>query len=439
MLRRRKIFRVSIPPHPTTSMSTTNTAARASVYAPPSSVHLEPVTPAERIHALDLLRGWAMFGVLWSNLNDWYGTTDEVTRFDRILSFSQEWLVESRFYTLLCFLFGIGFGIQLMRATERGMSVQHTYLRRSAALLAFGLIHGLLIWRGDILTLYALVSFSLLLFRDATPRQQLAWAAGIALFATEVISRVRWLAGQRYMVAREPATTANWIYGHGRYAQIAQQRVYDFADWWGRWGLVTYFAVLAMFLAGVWAIRSGFARRVFTESRTTLRFLVACVAVALIGYAVEKFGQPLLFPARPPEPTTMSVMLGWRRFVFHLLDWSVEASGLAYAALLLLVFQTKRGARLLTPLAATGRMALTTYLTQSVVCTTLFYSYGFRLLGRVGYTGMFTITVLLFGVQMAVSVWWLKRYRFGPVEWLWRTLTHGRAPAMRVNPQPAAV
>src|SRR6478672_10753695 len=126
-------------------MSTTSIAAPRSVYAPPSKMTLEPVAPAERIQALDLLRGWAMFGVLWSNLNDWYGTTDETTGFDRILSFSQQWLVESRFYTLLCFLFGIGFGIQLMRAAERGKSVQRTYLRRSAALLAIVLVHALVI------------------------------------------------------------------------------------------------------------------------------------------------------------------------------------------------------------------------------------------------------------------------------------------------------
>jgi uncharacterized protein len=425
---------IFFPPRTPETMSTTNVVAPGSVYAPlqPSATALEPVAPSERIQALDLLRGWAMFGVLWSNLNDWYGTAEETTRFDRILSFSQEWLIESRFYTLLCFLFGIGFGIQLMRAAERGKSLQRTYLRRSAALLGIGLIHGLLIWKGDILTLYALVAFALVLFRDATPRQQLAWAVGIALFGSEVITRVRWLAGQRFMVPREPMATANWIYGHGTYAQIAQQRVHDFADWWGRWGMVTYFAVLAMFLAGVWAIRSGFAARLFADRRTTLRFLAACVLVALVGYAMEVYGASYLFSGRRVEPTTRSVMLNWRPFVVHALDWSVEALGLAYAALLLLVFQTRQGARLLAPLAATGRMALTTYLTQSVVCTTLFYSYGFRLFGTVRYTGMFVITVTLFAVQMAISVWWLRRYRFGPVEWLWRTLTYGRAPEMRV-------
>jgi len=212
------------------TMPTTTIAAPANVYAPPSRSMLEPVAPSERIHALDLLRGWAMFGVLLSNLNDWYGTADETTRLDRILSFSQQWFIEGRFYTLLCFLFGIAFGIQLLRAEERGTSVQLTYLRRSAALLAIGLIHGLLIWHGDILTMYALVAFALVLFRDATPRRQLVWAAGLFLFASEVLSRLRWLAGQRYMVPGSPPTTANWIYGHGTYAQIAHQRVADFSD-----------------------------------------------------------------------------------------------------------------------------------------------------------------------------------------------------------------
>src|SRR4029077_14915087 len=101
------------------------------------------------IHALDLLRGWAMFGVLWSNLNDWYGTRDPITSVDRGLAFTQAWLIEGRFITLLCILFGIGFGIQLLRADERGVDVTGTYYRRSLALLAIGIVHGVLIWSGD--------------------------------------------------------------------------------------------------------------------------------------------------------------------------------------------------------------------------------------------------------------------------------------------------
>ncbi len=379
-----------------------------------------------------------MFGVLWSNLNDWYGVADETTWLDRAIGFVQEYFVESRFFILLCFLFGIGFGIQLTRAAQRGVNIQRTYARRSAALLAIGLVHALLIWHGDILTSYALVSFALLLFRDVTPKRQLAWAFALYLFSADVITRVRWFAGQRFMVPRVPRATASWIYGHGSIAQIHHQRVLDVADWFGRWGLTTYFYVLAIFLAGVWALRSGYFRRVVDEPRATRRFLAWTVGVTLVCFAVGWLGDNVLPQPSGPPQTTLRVMLAWRRFVFTAFDPTIPM-GLAYAALLLLVFQTRRGARALAPLAATGRMALTTYLTQSVVSTFLFYSFGLKWFGRVGYTGMFAITVVLFSIQMVASTWWLKRYRFGPVEWLWRTLTYGRAPAMRVKSDGAVL
>ena len=115
-----------------------------------------------------------------------------------------------------------------------------------------------------------------------------------------------------------------------------------------------------------------------------------------------------------------------------LFDWSIVGSALTYATLLVLLFQQQIGKRLLRPMAAAGQMALTTYLTQSIVCTLLFYSYGLGWYGSVGFTGMFLITVILYPIQMAVSTWWLSRFRYGPVEWLWRSLTYGRAPAMRL-------
>src|SRR3954470_16624947 len=99
---------------------------------------LQSVAPQDRIHALDVLRGWALFGVLWSNLNDNYGATDPSTGLDRALSWTQTWLLEGRFYSLLILLFGIGFGIQLTRASARGVDLRDTYYRRSAALLAIG-------------------------------------------------------------------------------------------------------------------------------------------------------------------------------------------------------------------------------------------------------------------------------------------------------------
>jgi uncharacterized protein len=415
-------------------MSTITRDLAAPSYSPGVSTSLEPVAPAERIAALDLLRGWAMFGVLWSNLNDWYGTADPTTRLDRALSFTQDWFVESRFYTLLLFLFGIGFGIQLTRAAARGASVRTTYLRRSAALLAIGLVHGLFIWSGDILTMYALASFALLLFRDLTPRRQLMSGVLLWIFGVYLVRRLRFLVGMRIMVPRIPNATGNWVYAHGTLGQIHAERVLRYADWFGRWGLTTYISVLALFLVGVWTVRSGFLQRVVTDPRLTRKVALVSAVVALIGYGADMYG-PKILPSSATFPTSA---LDWHLWfpsepIYSVIGLATEATAVLYAALLLLAFQTSLGKRILAPLAATGRMALTTYLTQSVVCTFLFYSYGLRWLGTRSFTNMFEITVTLFAVQMVLSTWWLRRFRFGPVEWLWRTLTYGRAPAMRAG------
>ena len=400
----------------------------------PTARDLRPVAPDERIHGLDLLRGWAMFGVLWSNLNDWYDTADPVTGIDRALAWAQGTLIESRFYTLLCLLFGVGFGIQLARAAERGADIRSTYYRRSVALLAIGLVHGFLVWSGDILTMYALVSFALVMFRDASPRRVLVTAALSWLVVPEIAIAARNLAGLRYMVPRTDATTAYWMLGHGSWTHVEAIRADAYLDWFGRWGLMTYWSILAMFLVGFWALKSGLLRRVIEQPHAARRLLAWSLVAVAIGYAltfvVDRFLQPRL-----GDPGWWAQIGFWppRRLLAAAFDLSAAGMALVYAALLLLAWQTRRGARLLRPLAATGRMALTTYLTQSVVCTLLFYSYGLGLIGRVGYTGMFIVTIVLFGIQMALSTWWLRRFRFGPVEWLWRTLTYGAAPRMRTS------
>jgi uncharacterized protein len=415
-------------------MTATQTTSAPFSYAPPSYASLRPVAPSERIGGLDLLRGWAMFGVLWSNLNDWYDTATEITRADRVLGFAQNWLLESRFYELLVVLFGIGFAIQLTRARTRGVDLRNVYLLRSAALLGFGLIHALLIWHGDVLISYALASFALLLFRDVSPRQQLVWAVVLMCAGGYIGMHLRFALGQIYVIPEKWWGGSAVTYATGTLAEIQRQRFRDVWHWWGFFGLTSYFRLVGTFLLGAWAYRSGLVERVITNRRTTLRLLAICIAVMLVGYSLDIYHwDAKIWPPIKGPPETLLSWRAWnpRNILFAPFRETELAGGLAYAALLLLVFQTQFGRRLLAPLAATGRMGLTTYLTQSLVCTTLFYSYGLGWFGKVGYTGMFEITVTLFVVQMAISTWWLKRFQFGPVEWLWRTITYGRAPAMR--------
>lgn len=119
---------------------------------------------------------------------------------DNGLAWLQYNLIESRFYTLLCLLFGIGFGIQSLRAAERGQDVRTLYYRRSLALLVIGIVHGCLIWSGDVLTMYALVAFALVMFRTASPRRVLTAAILCWLVVPEIVSRTFFVAGLRIAV-----------------------------------------------------------------------------------------------------------------------------------------------------------------------------------------------------------------------------------------------
>jgi uncharacterized protein len=208
--------------------------------------------------------------------------------------------------------------------------------------------------------------------------------------------------------------------------------------WLGNFGLTSYVSILASFLVGLWSLKSGYLRRVIDEPRATRRLLALALVAAAIGYARLQLADRL-WPLRPPPNRVAGFPYPYfqyfmaRQFVLKFFDWAIEGTALAYACILLLIWQRSRGERLLRPLAATGRMALTTYLTQSIICTLLFYSYGLGWYGSVGYTGMFLITLILFACQMAASTWWLARFRYGPAEWVWRTLTYGRASAMRVT------
>jgi len=396
------------------------------------AANLAPVAPHERVHALDVLRGWALFGVLWSNLNDWYGTTDPVTSLDRALSWTQEYLIESRFVSLLVILFGIGFGIQLTRANECGIDVRNTYYRRSAALLAIGVVHGSLLWSGDILTMYALVSFALVMFRTATNRQLVIVAILLYLVGSSVVWDVMYLAGLRFVVQTAPL---DYFFSHGSWLEVERARL---AQYLRSLDLRGYPDLLASFLIGLWTVKSGYLRRVVETPVSTRRLLLVAIIATAVGYATWAYGDvlwpraqaPSGFEPRFPFPYFQLSVL--RRITLRLFDWVNVGGSIVYACVLLLLSQRPRTARVLRPLAAAGRMGLTTYLTQSVVCTLLFYSYGLGWYGTVGFSGMLVITLVIYGCQMAASVWCLKRFRFGPAEWLWRKLTYGDVGPMRL-------
>ncbi len=409
------------------------------------AAELAPVPPQERVALYDVLRGFCLFGVLWSNLNDWYVVAQASSPMDHALWWTQNWLLEERFYSMLGFLFGIGFAIQLTRAEQRGQDVRNLFLRRMAVLLGFGLLHATVIWSGDILTEYALVGFALVPFRRFSPRKLLMAALALWLVLPYVLNHVS-------AILNLPAYGDDWrqltasglqVEAHGTWAQSIVMGNRQFFDWL----VLTLLhggacSFLALFILGLCALRVDLIGRLTRRRAHIVWALLGALACwAGLQYAQSRIGQPWPPAWASPAGSWRGLAFWWppHGIVLKFLDNSTTwANSAVYALLLALAMSFPAAARQLKPLAALGRMTLTTYLTQSVVCTALFYHWGFGLMNRTDMSGVLAFTAALFSLQIVFSVWWLNRYRFGPAEWLWRRLSYGRKLPIRIAPKPPA-
>ena len=411
---------------------------------------ITPIPANERIEVMDVLRGVALLGILLMNIEAFVGPMMEaLTGVNPRFSGADRWvdaaiyvLVQGKFITLFSLLFGMGFAVMLERAQARGASGTWLYARRLLVLLGIGLAHALLVWSGDVLVTYALLGFVLLLFFRRTPVSRLPkWAVALALLPlvlTWLMALAALLAQQdpqasaemqkamaeqgRQMVAAGDAQ--RMAYGSGTFAEATAQRA---ADTGMMIGFIVFFGplVLGMFLFGSWFVRSGVMRDPGAHLPLFRRLLVS-------GFAL---GLPLMLWAAWTHPT-MSFS-----------DASVgtaaaQSAGqvanvlmcFGYFAAIVLLMQQPAWAQRLRWFAPAGRMALTNYLLQSVVCTVVFYGYGlghFERLPRV-WQPLFVIAV--FAAQVVFSRWWLSKFRYGPAEWLWRWLTYLQRPAMRLAP-----
>lgn len=407
---------------------------------------LTPVAAAERIETLDVLRGVALFGILTVNMAafSWPmetmpGQRPGESRLDAIADWSIGFLAEGKFYPLFAFLFGLGTAIQMERAEMHGADFTRCFCRRLLALLGFGLAHALLVWEGDILVWYSLFGFLLLAFRKRKPKTLLLWAAACLLIPALLIT-LGWmlLAGlslvpeiaqtiQKELAEAPEAVTQTMeetirVFALGSYGEIFVERLGNVLFMW----LVGLFygpSFLAMFLLGLYAGR----RRIFHDLEANLGFI----------HRVLVWGLAIGLPANLIYAVGMATSdLSDLRFVWLISQAIVmvggPAQGFAYAAGITLLLRSDRWKRLAHPFAAAGRMALSQYLLQSLICTTIFYSYGLGLFGLLGPAAGFGLAIGIYAAQLLFSRWWLSRFRFGPLEWLWRTLTYGQRPPMRV-------
>ena len=391
-----------------------------------------PTQTNERVEFVDILRGFALLGVLIANMASFSGRSTNPANWNEWLDITivnaSRFLIEAKFYSLFSFLFGWGMAVQMIRAQARNRPFVPLYLRRLTVLLLIGIIHGTLLWFGDILTAYALLGFILLLFRNRGSRFLLI-SIGLCLLLSMILT----LPGSTLEAVRQwyndliaPLNSSNHpatLYSSGTYAEITQRRLQDYL------GINTaipfYFGnVFSMFLLGLYV-----GKKQFFQNMQQHLTLVKQIALITFVMGIMFNG---LFVYINNNPTAVPATYG--RFA-RTSARTIAAPSLMlfYVSTIILLLQTERGRQWLNPLANVGRMALTNYLSHSLIATLIFYNYGLGFYGLVDPTFGLILSLLIFIAQIHFSRWWLEQYQFGPVEWLWRSLTYGRRQPLQIG------
>lgn len=392
-------------------------------------------TPAAgRLEFVDSLRGFALFGVFWANLLIFSGigylTEGQRAslfggRLDTLAYFLERFFIENKFMGLFSLLFGVSFWLFLSRVGGRAASATALFYRRIFWLFAIGAIHGWLLWCFDILRFYALWAALLPLFVRTAPRRLLGIALVTAVLLPALVAGAK--AGLTHPVtaAADYDALALAAFSGGSYGEVLK------ANWRYDWYLtldvdqIAYqVAVFGRLILGLYIART-FNLGDLRGYRTLLR------RVLLVGGLVGVVGSSIfagrVLTGAPDNP--------WLEFSRRLLvEGGQLGLTLTYASALALAFLVARWKRVVRLLAPMGRMALTWYLFQTLFGVWLFYGFahGPGLMGKAGPAGLAAVAVIGYVVQVVLARVWMTRYRFGPAEWCWRSLTYGKVQPLRL-------
>jgi uncharacterized protein len=413
-----------------------------------SENQISPIALGERIEILDVLRGLAVCGILIGNMQ-WfsgYGLVPQELAAqsppgDRVTHFLVHFFVEGKFYSIFSFLFGFGFALQIARAKERGDLKASLFKRRLFWLLVIGLLHAYLLWAGDILSVYAVMGFVLILFRKKTDGSLLKWV--FAMLAIPILTYILFYILFVSFVPPEAIAkldAAQMDFWNETISKVPQSSYLEILTGYnlnmivGRY-LGLFFdmrlpKLLAMFLLGFYAYRRGFFQHLAKHQPFIRRVLVYGLILGLVGNIAfaALAGKEAVFP---PSPAGIAGVITYA--------FGVPALALFFIALVATLWQKARWRRLLAFLSPVGRMALTNYVMQTVICVLIFYGYGLGQFGRFGAGAATLIALAIFLFQILVSAVWLKFFSYGPLEWIWRQLTYRRRLNLRLKHQQTAV
>ncbi len=401
-----------------------------------------------RFVTLDLIRGIAVMGILSVNIIDFSmiqaaylnpQAYRDASTGDLILWSANMLLVDGKFRSLFSMLFGASMLLVIDRAEAAGEWGLGVHLRRMAALLLLGLAHAILIWRGDILSLYATSGIVAMLWARSSVTRMVLAAGVFAIVHAILFSAIAATLVHQDLTAHSPGASAeiirNWNANAGSFfptaADVAKDHAIYNSGWttivaheWSKLGAIFSNSLallpdtLSLMLLGMAAYRSGFFTGAW-EDGTYRRIAKWGIGIGLAGHAV-------LVAADLMTGFYVPLVLGG--FVAAMIPFRL-AQAAGYAALIIL--WSRRESPAVRRFAAVGRTAFSNYIGTSLVCTAIFYGWGLGFYGDVSRVEAWTVVPAVWALMLLWSKPWLDRFRYGPFEWLWRSLARGRPQPMR--------
>jgi uncharacterized protein len=411
---------------------------------------MQPVTPApaaslssKRILLVDVLRAVALFGIIINHITSGYLAgppppgNEQYNIFsplDSALNTGSMVLTFGKFFTIFSFLFGLSFAIQLENARRRGNAFTGKFIWRLVILFVIGYVHNLF-YSGDILVVYAVLGLLLLPARYLGNKVLLPLAILLILNVPGLVQDIihvnappptqAQIAAQAEQGKGFAAMAAEQfrIKQSGSLLEVVQMNAvsgmfmkFFFQVFTGR-----LWITFGLFLLGMYAGRKKIFQYNVANARFFKRLLIGSGAIALVSTVLAfLYGSPIGRAATPLG------VLGNFSFNVH----QAALSTFYVAGIVLLYWRTAAHAKL-NQLASVGQMGLTTYLMQSVFGLLVYYGFGLGMMGKIGVTGSIALGIAIFAVQIFFANWWMARYRYGMVEWLWRSLTHMKLQPLR--------
>jgi len=405
--------------------------------APPTAAPSDPLPAGERLPVLDILRGFALMGILIMNMPGFSasffveadGSHLWKEPYDQLAEQVREALFSGKFNSMFSLLFGIGFTIQFARMQQREPArATAMYLRRLAALLAFGLVHAFVFWPGDVLHTYALLGIVLVLgLRRVSDRGIVALIVAALLYpAVNGLVRLAVftpeLTAERVRLAQAFEASGNAAFGAGGFLDMVRENtrimIQFYTDWIDLWGNLGWYLMLGMtMLIGVLAGRRRWVQRIPELMPQIRRLTWWALGIGLgCGIAFTVIFELNRAPGPSPIKLLGSVCYNLSRVALMIF----------YVLVIVRIAHRPAGRRWLAPWEAAGRLPLTNYLMQTAICLVLFQHWGFGLWLKVGPAlGLVLSLAIFFVIQVPWSRWWLKRHERGPMEALWARLTYG--------------